>query len=399
MARRHHCGSVLRPMAGFVSVLVSLLAVAACTAGSSTAITSRPEFSVGAPPPDRGALDVPLQALGPRAASALDWTLQDLVATGRVPRGVTAAVITDQGAWSGAAGIDGAGASLTPDAELAIGSITKNFVAAEVLLLAGAGHVDLEAPLSRYVDEPVADNGATVRQALAMQSGIPTQYSSEYLAAVIAQPERHWTPQETLSWVPERRTTPGSEVMYSNANYILLGLLIEQVTGRSLAAALRRDLLAPLGLDRVLVQDEERPPAPLAAPGVAAERVAPDGYLPMRSLVSAAYGAGCMAADAPSLARWGYLLFSGRLLPADVVSQMTTFAGRPGKLQYGLGTMRFGFGGLEAVGHVGEMVGYTAGLFFVPGRQMAIAVLVPGTLRRMEEVGQRLMMAVPDPVR
>jgi len=91
--------------------------------------------------------------------------------------------------------------------------------------------VDLEAPLSRYVDEPVADNGATVRQALAMQSGIPTQYSSEYVAAVIAEPERHWTPQETLRWVPERRMTPGSEVMYSNANYILLGLLIEQVTG------------------------------------------------------------------------------------------------------------------------------------------------------------------------
>ena len=89
---------------------------------------------------------------------------------------VLAAVLTPQGVWAGAAGIDGpAGRKATPDDVWAIASISKTFTAALVFKLAEAGKVDLDKPLSNYLGAVKANtNGATVRQALAMRSGFPT---------------------------------------------------------------------------------------------------------------------------------------------------------------------------------------------------------------------------------
>src|SRR6266508_6296835 len=95
--------------------------------------------------------------------------------------GVTAAVVTDQGSWAGAAGEGGDGRLLVPEAMMGIASISKTFTAAEVLHLAATGRVDLNAPLSNYVKHPLTGNGATVREALGMQSGIRF-HEREYLA-------------------------------------------------------------------------------------------------------------------------------------------------------------------------------------------------------------------------
>jgi D-alanyl-D-alanine carboxypeptidase len=164
---------------------------------------------------------------------------------------------------------------------------------------------------------------------------------------------------------------------YSNSNYLLLGLLIERVTGLSYPAAVRRDLLPGLG-ERVVVQDAEPPPAPMAAPNLTGTTTVPDGvFLPNRAHASVAGAAGGIAADAATLARWGYRLYGGQVLPAAATVDLST----PVAPGYGLGTeileQRWAPTG-GVIGHHGGIPGHATVLLVNPQRQLAIAVLVPG---------------------
>ena len=170
----------------------------------------------------------------------------------------------------------------------------------------------------------------------------------------------------------------GQSALYNNLNYQVLGMLIEKVTGLPWASALRRDLLDPAGLDRVWVQDGEQPQPPLT---VALEDsdlpiVDRDGpWLPSRSVATYFGAAGGMAADAPSVARWGYQLYGGHVIDSVLVEQMT--AGGPDDW-YGLGTMRgTSPDGDLVVGHGGDLPAYHGQFFVWPDRATSIAVLVP----------------------
>ena len=317
-------------------------------------------------------------ALPPPRRQALQQELDDAVRNSTRMPGVSAAVLSPVGAWTGAAGVDGAGAPMVAVAMTDIGSVTKTFTAAEVLLLAGQHRVDLDAPVSTYLDHPLLARGPTVRQLLSHTSGIPDIFTPDLVDAVDADPTRSWTAGEVLAYVKAPVNPPGPPVMsYSNSNYLLLGLLIERVTGLSYAAAVRRDLLAGLG-GRIAVQDTETPLAPVAAPNLTGTTTTPDGqFLPNRAWASVAGAAGGIAADAATLARWGYRLYGGQILPAAATVHLST----PVAPGYGLGTeileQRWAPNG-GVIGHHGGLPGYATVLLVNPQRQLAIAVLVPG---------------------
>ena len=264
----------------------------------------------------------------------LDRALRQAVA-GNSTLGVTAAVVTDDGAWVGAAGTGMRGEPLTPRSSLMYASITKTFTAAEVVLLASRGAVDLDKPISDYVDFPSKDNGATVRQVLRMRSGLPAPDDEGLRSLLLEDPDRHWEPEETLPDVPPEAVGPaGGPFVYSNTNYTLLGQLIEKVTGTGYAAALHRDLLDGRGLAGIAVQDVDRPHPPrvLPAPGDSGS----GQYVANRSVASWFWAAGGIAGDAASIARWGYLLYGGRILPPELVATMHPLDDGTG---YGFGTM------------------------------------------------------------
>ena len=184
---------------------------------------------------------------------------------------------------------------------------------------------------------------------------------------------------------------------YRNSNFLLLGLLIERVTGLSYAAAVRRDLLRGLG-ERIVVQDAETPVAPVAAPNLTGTTTVPDGtFLPNRAVASSYGAAGGMVADAASLARWGYRLYGGQILDAASTVDLTT----PVAPGYGLGTeileQHWGpTGGL--IGHHGRIPGYVTVLLVNPDRQLAVAVLVPGDPgRAIDTLGGRCFSRCGDP--
>jgi D-alanyl-D-alanine carboxypeptidase len=141
----------------------SATTAASSAASSASALSSRSEPLTPSP----GAEPLP-----GATADRLQAVIDDWVA-GENNIGITAAVVTEDGIWQGAAGQDGAGVDLVPESAMAIASITKTFVAAEVMQLVGQGRVDLDAPVTDYVSVPFDTKGATVRQVLGMRSGFP----------------------------------------------------------------------------------------------------------------------------------------------------------------------------------------------------------------------------------
>jgi len=291
--------------------------------------------------------------------------------------GVTVAVVTPNGSWTSAIGTDEDEVPLVPSAIADIASITKTVTAAEVVSLAQAGVIDLEAPATIYLEHPLLDRDPTIRQLLSHTSGVPDSFSDRFFTAVGADPARTWTPADTLAYATGPITEPGRPVMeYSNSNYLLLGLIIEKITGLSYAKALRRDVLADLG-SRMVVQTEEHPSPPLAAPDNS-DSVFPDGqFVPNRAVASATGAAGGIAADAPTLATWGYRLYGGLIVDPEGTVDLTT----PVVPGYGLGTAIIsGLAGPDlVVGHGGLIPGYSTLLIVDPTRQVSVAILTVGS--------------------
>jgi len=299
--------------------------------------------------------------------------------------GMAAAVISaSHGTWAGAAGTADGETQLDPAAQFGIGSVTKTVIAAQVLQLVESGDVDVDRPIAEYFSgEEVPANGATVRQVLGMRSGIGELTADGHtlcdadLSASISTDDM----RAALSDDPVFEA--GTRFRYTNANYVLAGLLIEEVTGTSVARALRSGVLSFPGLERLVYQDEERPTSPLAAPFVILPGSDPvpapnellqmgDGYLPARCLAAGAGPAGGMASDPMTLARWGYLLYGGWVLGDEALAEMTNV--RDG---YGLAAhdheSRFA---VPALGHEGTVPGYVTALLAFPEEAVTVAVLV-----------------------
>ncbi len=319
--------------------------------------------------------------------NALGATLQSTLEAARTALhapGIAAAVIAaDHGSWAGAAGTADGATPLDAAAAFGIGSVTKTVVAAEVLRLAASGAIDLDRPIATYLGTDIPTNGATVRQVLGMRSGIgeATADGHTFCDADLAASVSMVQLREALS--PDPLFPPGTRFRYTNANYVLAGLLIEAVTGGSVSHALRSGVLAAPGLERLVYQDAERPTGPLAAPFVVLPGVSPvpgpsellrlgDGFLPARCLAAAAGPAGGMAADPMTLARWGYLLYGGSLLDQASLDRMV-------EMQDGYGLAAHDHSsvfGVPALGHEGTVPGYVTALLAFPDQALVVAVLV-----------------------
>lgn len=347
----------------------------AVTTEQSSSRDEQAQFQLGHFP------EPPVDPLPDQTAQELQNSLD--AAVQKVP-GVSAAVlVADRGTWSGAAGTADGTNPLTIDAQFGIASITKTVVATEIMRLAEQGLLGLDDPVSQYLpgDLGFDTNGATIRNLLAMESGIPEPAifdSSE----VESDPQREWQVREMLADVPATRNDPGQSHVYSNTSYMLLGLVIESVTGQDVAGALRAHVTADPRLASLVYQPAERPEGPHALPFINGEPragilEAGGGYLPSLAAVSSAGAAGGMASDASALAHWAYAMFGGELISERSLLAMTDFNSD----DYGLGvydlTDYFPDLGDDVIGNGGwEAFGYSSMLAVVPSKGAVIAVLV-----------------------
>ncbi len=320
-------------------------------------------------------------ALAPELIQALD----DQLALYKIP-GMTAEIIFPDGSrWSGATGFADLGRELEamPGTTFVTGSITKTFVTAAVMQLRDEGILSIADPLSDWLpDFPNAEN-ITLAQLLSHTSGVFNYFlHPEYNARVFNEPDHAWSPQEVLDeFVLEPRFPPGTGYHYSNTNFVLLGLVVEEATGQSLGEVFRDRFFGPLELDATFCQCDGPPPAG-SARGYLVRPTGPVGlddgtdYRPTKSAATVAFAAGDIVSTAGALADWVRSVYGGHLVEPESLALMTDFNySSYARGTYGLGTRTRVFAGERMFGHTGSLRGYAAAMWQFPSTDLTIVVL------------------------
>ncbi len=314
----------------------------------------------------------------PRLATRLQAVL-DAVRTKDPLPGISAAVDTPAGLWTGVSGKSRLAPSqpMRPDTPLSIGSVTKTFVAAVILQLREEGRLSLGDHLSRWETRVPNAGRITVRQLLSHTSGVRDMWwSPRYTALVEGRPGHVWTYPEVRSLIGAPRFSPGTRFEYSNSNFVLLGRIIEEVTGHSVAREIRDRLLDPLGLDSTWYQGAESGPRTVAMGylrrnGAWIPQGDGTGLRPTTSIATFFGAAGAIVSTPGDLAIWARALYGGHVLQASSLELMTTFNSH----KYGLGTRRLQMGGRVAWGHGGSLDGFETSMWFLPRLETSVVVI------------------------
>ncbi len=262
-----------------------------------------------------------------------------------------------------------------------VGSITKTFVSTVALQLVGEGRLRLDDTVARWLPGAVPGGAAiTIRELLNHTSGLFNYTDDEqFLNAYLANPTRAWTPQELLAVAAAhpRLFPPGTSWSYSNTNYIVLGLVLQAVTGRDVATLVRERIVRPLHLDQTFLALDARIAGSHADGYIPPSLTGTPGYLDVTDWSpTVAWAAGAVVSSAPDLARFYSALLSGRLLPRPLLHQMTTTVPAALGLDYGLGIFRLATQCGTVWGHDGSIPGYVSlAVADRPGGRSAVLLL------------------------
>jgi CubicO group peptidase (beta-lactamase class C family) len=256
----------------------------------------------------------------------------------------------------------------TPSTKFRLGSITKQFTAASILLLEERGKLKLDDPIKTYLpDAPAAWDRITIFNLLTHTSGIPNFTNlPEYKTLQLSE-----TPvTKTVATVRDKPLDffPGEKMSYSNSGYILLGHVIEKVSGGSYEKFVQENIFTPLGMKDSGYDSNS---------AIIARRAA--GYMPSPSgPVNAGYihmsiphAAGALYSTTEDLLRWEQGLFGGKVVSAASLQRMTT----PFKNDYALGVVVQTAGGRKVVQHGGGIEGFNTFMAYYPDDKLTVAVL------------------------
>jgi CubicO group peptidase (beta-lactamase class C family) len=256
----------------------------------------------------------------------------------------------------------------TPTTRFRLGSLTKQFTAASILLLEERGKLKIDDPVKKYMpDAPAAWDKITIFHVLTHTSGIPSftgfpDYDSRETQAM--------TPEKLVEWFRDKplEFEPGTKWNYSNSGYVLLGYLIEKISGQSYSDFLQQNIFTPLGMKDSGYDSNS---------AIIAHRAA--GYAPGKSgpvnagfvHMSIPFSAGALYSTTGDLLRWEQGLFGGKVLKAESLAKMTT----PFKQDYAFGLGVSTNNGHKMIAHDGGIQGFNTFLAYFPDDKLVVAVL------------------------
>mgnify|MGYP001264469832 CR=1 FL=1 len=323
-------------------------------------------------------------------AESIRQRLESHIHEAGAPGATCALLLPDDSALALAAGVSDrkARTPMAPTDRMLSGSIGKTYCAAIALLLAEQGRLDLDAPISTYLgdmawfDRLPSARDLTTRMLLNHTAGLREHVTSpDFTAALRDDPDKAWTPEELLAFaLDEPALFPaGQGWAYADTNFIVVGLILERLTGRSYNDLLRERLLEPLDLDAT--EPSDRPDLPGLVPGY----TAPDNpfHLPEQTATPGRYwmnpqfeytGGGTITTSL-DLARWARLLYAGDVLTPGSRDQMLNAV--PARLgpgvRYGLGTIIWPSSHGDVVGHAGWFPGFVSIVCHYPDLGVTIA--------------------------
>jgi CubicO group peptidase (beta-lactamase class C family) len=256
----------------------------------------------------------------------------------------------------------------SPDAKFRLGSITKQITAACILLLEERGKLKTDDLVKKYLpDAPSAWDHITLYNLLTHTAGIPNFTEFPDYRASEATPT---TPEQLVARFRDKplEFQPGEDWRYSNSNYVLLGYLIEKITGQRYQDFVEQNIFKPLGMQNS-GYDSNTAIIPHRAAGYSPGPNGPvnAGYVDM----SVPFSAGALYSTTHDLLRWEQGLFAGKLLSAESFKKMTT----PFKRNYACGLVVHTINGHKVIDHGGGINGFSTLLAYYPDDKLTIIAL------------------------
>jgi D-alanyl-D-alanine carboxypeptidase len=267
-----------------------------------------------------------------------------------------------------------------------IASVTKPFVATAVLELVGEGRLGLDDSVERWLPGLVPNGGnITIRELLSHTSGI-YNYTDDpaFFQAALADTAHIWSPRQLVAVATGHLAlfAPGDGWAYSNTNYVILGLVVEAVTGIPLEQQLRSRLFDPLALGATAYVPQVDTSGSLAHGFIGSATLA---GIPSGTLIDATpalngswfWGAAAIVSNGDDVTKFFASLLGGHILPANLLAAMKTVApNSPDGYRYGLGLMRVRTACGTAYGHDGDFIGYRNVVYAKANGKRVVDVMV-----------------------
>jgi CubicO group peptidase (beta-lactamase class C family) len=256
----------------------------------------------------------------------------------------------------------------TPDTKFRLGSITKQFTAAAILLLEERGKLKIDDRVKTYLpDAPMAWDRITVHNLLTHTSGIPNFTASADYSTIKLSSR---TAAAAVAAFRDRPLDfgPGEKYSYSNSGYLVLGSIVEAVSGQSYEKFVAENLFSPAGMsdsgyDSNTAVIKRRASGYIKTPGGYVNA----GYIHM----SIPHAAGALYSTTRDLLKWEQALFGGKLIAKASLDRMLT----PFKNDYGLGVISAVVNGRRVIAHGGGIDGFNTHLAYYPESRTVVTVL------------------------
>ncbi len=331
---------------------------------------------------------------------AIQLKLDEWHKAGSFPGGTLGVVLPSGETMSFAVGYSDRTAKtpMKPNDRMLAGSVGKTFAAATALQLVKEGKVNLDDKIEKYLGTepwftrlPNAKD-ITIRQLMNHSSGLVRyEFKDQFTKDLTANPTKVWKPTELIAYLFDEKAAfeAGKGWDYSDTNYIVLGMIIEKVTGRKFYDEANRRLLKPLKLTDTIPQDG------LTLKGVVQGYAGPnnpfggkdemitDGKFSINPQFE--WTGGGYASTSLDLARWAKFIYEGKAYSPDLLPQVLDGVAAPmlgRETRYGLGTIIRKIGAGSSYGHSGFFPGYMTDMMYFPDQKIAVAVQVNTSVGR-----------------
>ncbi len=341
------------------------------------------------------------QAPAPPNFAALEAAVRQELTQTQAPGAAVAIVHGDRVIYTRGFGVANVetGEAMRPEMLFRLGSTTKMFTAAAVVLLAEEGKLSLTDPIGKHIKGLTPKLSAlTAHQLLSHTSGILDE------APMFGSHDDEAMREEIASWTDAKFfADPGAVYSYSNPAYWLAGLLAETVGGKPFADQVASSLFAPLGMSKSTF----RPTMAMTYPMAQGHELAEGKMAIIRPAAnnSASWPAGSIFSNVMDLSRWMTAFVNGgqiggaQVLPASMFAQLTTPRSTiPGVAnKYGYGVQVGSWRGLDVVEHTGSRAGYGSFIRMVPSQKFGVVVLANRTGVTMPRTAAAAIEAVLSP--
>jgi D-alanyl-D-alanine carboxypeptidase len=290
------------------------------------------------------------------------------------------------------------GVALDPGQVFRIGSVTKQFAAAGLLKLVDDGKARLDDPLSKYLPDFPNGKAITLAMLLDHTSGVRSYTSlPDYMGNPV---RRDLDTAGMIAVFKDEKAdfAPGEKWAYNNSGYVLVGAVIEAITGKPWSAWLDERLMRPLALAQTRADDGKA----ILRGYVEGYTVTADGGFERAGLLSMSqpHAAGALVSTVDDLWRWNLALHGGKVLKADSYGRMTTPQGvaAAAPQRYGFGIARQTVRGRDALAHGGGIHGFSSNLVYLPESRLTAVMLRNANGQAAAPVDRRLLaFALGDP--